>query len=146
MERVLRRPDGPAELLEQVVGMPIGMFARRHKSILEQTRADLLQAITRLRNAPPPSERWTVAKGYEGIERAQLVVVNVRDDAERRQAAELIGVLGRLRTETGLFDELVGAYGTKIPITAVVADLTDAKEAGLRKALARVGRAVRRKL
>jgi len=49
-----------------------------------------------------------------------------------------------VRKEPALFDDILGRRGTKIPITAVVANLRDPKDAGLKKALARVGRAVRR--
>lgn len=49
-----------------------------------------------------------------------------------------------MRKEPALFDDILGRRGTKIPITAVVANLRDPKDAGLKKALARVGRAVRR--
>jgi hypothetical protein len=146
MERLLRKPGGPAELLEQLVGAPIGDVARRHKSVLEHTRADLLAAIARARKAPPPmpTEHWAVAEGYAGIEHAQLVVVNIRNDPERRQGERLVGDLGRLRKEPALFDDILGARGTKIPITGVIANLSDSKDAGLKKALARVGRAMRR--
>jgi len=146
MGRLLRKPGGPAELLEQMVGAPIGDFVRRHKPLLEHTRADLLAAIAQARKAPPPkpTEHWAVAEGYEGIEHAQLVVVNIRNEPERREGEQLVGDLGRLRKEPALFDDILGARGTKIPITAVVANLSDPKDAGLKKALARVGQAMRR--
>ena len=48
------------------------------------------------------------------------------------------------RCVPALFNDILGAHGTKIPITAVVANLNDPKDAGLKKALARVGRAMRR--
>lgn len=49
-----------------------------------------------------------------------------------------------MRKESALFDDILGRRGSKIPITAVVANVRDPKDAGLKKALARVGRAVRR--
>jgi hypothetical protein len=42
-----------------------------------------------------------------------------------------------------MFDDVLGWRGSRVPITAVVADLTDARDGGTRKALARVKRSVR---
>jgi hypothetical protein len=56
----------------------------------------------------------------------------------------IVGDLGRLRKERALFNDILRGRGSKVPITAVVANLNDPKDAGLRKALARVGRALRR--
>lgn len=146
LEHLLGKPDGPAELLEQLVGIPVAAFVRGHQPLLEQTRANLLAAIARARKAPPPkpTEHRAVAEGYEGVEHAQLVVVNIRNEPERKQGEQLVGDLGRLRKEPVLFKDILGAHGTKTPITAVVANLNEPKDAGLKKALARVGRALRR--
>jgi len=78
MERLLRRPEGAAELLDQLVGTPFGNYVRGHKTILDKARADFLAIIERVRTAPPPTptEHWAIADGYAGIEHAQLVVVN----------------------------------------------------------------------
>jgi hypothetical protein len=145
MERLLRKPGGPAELLEQLVGAPLADFMRQHNATLEHARADFLAAIAKVRNAPPPkpTKHWAVGKGYEGIEHAQLAVVNIRNQAERKHGERLLGDLSRLRREPALFDDVLGVRGTKVPITAVVANLSDPKDAGLKKALSRVGRAVR---
>jgi hypothetical protein len=147
LERLLRRPDGPVELLEQLVGAPITDVARRHGSLLEETREDLLAAIAQARKAPPPkpTKHWAVTEGYEGIEHAQLVVVNMRNEAERRHAERLIGDLRRLRKGPALFGDVLGLRGSKIPITAVVANMKDPKDAGLKKALARIARTIRRR-
>jgi hypothetical protein len=146
MERLLRKPGGPADLLEQMVGAPFADFIRGNKAMLERTRTDLLAAIAQARKAPPPkpTEHWAVAEGYAGIEHAQLVVVNMRNATERSQGERLVGDLGRLRKEPALFTDILGMRGNKIPITAVVANLSDPKDAGLKKALGRVGRAMRR--
>jgi hypothetical protein len=145
MERLLRKPAGPAELLAELVSAPIADFVRGRESFLERTRADLLAAIAEARKAPPPrpTEHWAVTEGYEGVEHAQLVVVNIRNEVERGQGERLVSDLQRLRKQPALFDDILGLRGTKIPITAVVANLSDPKDAGLKKALARVGRAVR---
>ena len=142
---LLRRPEGTAELLDQLVGTPFGDYVRGHKTILDKARADFLAIVEKMRTAlpPKPTERWAIADGYAGIEHAQLVVVNIRSEPERRDAERLLAELARLRKEPALFDDILGVRGTKIPITALVTNLRDPKDAGLKKALARVGRAVR---
>jgi hypothetical protein len=107
----------------------------------------MLAAITKAREAPTPepTEHWALAEGYDGIEHAQLVVVNIRNEADRGQGERLVSDLGRLRKEPALFGDILGERGSKIPITAAVANLSDAKDAGLKKALARVGRVMRRR-
>jgi len=69
--------------------------------------------------------RWSLAPGYEGIESAQLVVVNARDDAERGRAERLALEVARLRKDAAVFSDLVGLLGHRIPITAVAANLSD---------------------
>jgi sugar phosphate isomerase/epimerase len=70
-------------------------------------------------------------------------VVNIRAEPERPRAERLVADVGRLRKDAGLFRELLGPRGTRIPVTAVVANLADPKDRGTRKALARVRRAAR---
>lgn len=94
---------------------------------------------------PAPAERWALEEGYEGIERAQLVVVNIRDEQERPAAKALLDELSRLRKDDVVFREAVGPRGNKLPITAVAADLLNPKDAGLKKAVARVKRATQRR-
>ena len=126
LERLLRRPDGVAVFLDEA-------------------RTKLLLGIAQARRAPPPppTEHWAVAGGYQGVEQAQLVVVNIRTEAERSRAEKLVADVGRLRKEAGLFHDILGSRGTRIPVTAVVANLADPRDRGTRKALARVRRAAR---
>ena len=145
LERLLRRPDGFAEFLGRVVGGPIVELARKRPALLEEARAKLQQGIAQARKAPPPppTEHWTVAGGYQGVEQAQLVVVNIRAEAERPRAEQLVADVGRLRKDAALFDDILGSRGTRIPVTAVVANLADPSDRGTKKALARVRRAAR---
>ena len=132
---LLGEPDGVAELLRQT-------------RLLEEARANLLAGVARGRRAPAPSptECWAVAGGYEGIEHAQLVVVNIRSEAERQRGEQLVADVGRLRKDAGLFDDILGFRGSKIPVTAVVANLADPLDAGTKKAVARMRRALRTRL
>ena len=72
------------------------------------------------------------------------MVVNIRAEAERPRAEELVADVGRLRKEPALFEDILGTRGTRIPVTAVVANLTDPEDRGRRKAVARVRRALDR--
>lgn len=145
MERLLREPDGVAELLGQMVGAPLAEFARKSPKLVEHTRARLLAGIAQARRAPPPkpTEHWALAEGYEGIERAQLVVINARDDGKRERSARLVDEVHRIRKDAAVFDDVLGSRGNKIPVTAVVANVADRNDAGTKKALARVRRALR---
>jgi hypothetical protein len=132
MQRLLAEPDGAARLLEQLVGGPVVAFARDQPELLEQARLSLLAGIDRARAAPPPTptEHWAVAAGYAGIEHAQLVVLNAREDAERRRAQGLLQEVRRLRVDRAVFADVLGWRGSRVPITAVVADLVDPRDAG----------------
>jgi len=83
--------------------------------------------------------------GYEGIERAQLVVVNVRSDADRRAAVAVLEDVTRLRKDEAVYQDVLGHRGNKLPVTAVVADLSNPKDVGLKKAVARVKRATKQR-
>jgi hypothetical protein len=144
MERMLRTPDGVAELLGQMLGAPIVELARRNPRLLEDTRGKLLAGIAASRKALPPkaTEHWAIGERFAGIEHAQLVVVNVRGERERKNGEEIVANLARLRKDETLFNDILGFRGSKIPVTAVVANLTDARDAGRKKAIARVRRAL----
>jgi molybdopterin-guanine dinucleotide biosynthesis protein len=145
MERLLGEPDGAARLLEQLVGGPVVALARERPELLEQARVGLLAGIGKIGTAPPlaPTEHWAVAAGYAGIEFAQLAIVNACQDAERRRAHSLLEDVQRLRADQAVFDDVLGWRGSRVPITAVVADLADARDPGTRRAVARVKRTVR---
>ena len=145
IERLLRDPDGAAQLLEQLVGGPVVAFAREQPELLEQARVSLLAGIGKVRAAPPgsPAEHWAIAAGYAGIEHAQLVVVNTGEGAGRERALGLLEEVRRLRADRAVLDDVLGWRGSRVPIIAVVADLADARHAGTRKAVARVKRSVR---
>lgn len=112
--------------------------------MLDRFRADLGAGARRARRTSEAQpERWAVAPGHAGIERAQLVVVKVRDEGERQNGARLVADIARLRKDDRIFSDALGVHGTRIPITAVVADLANPDDPGLKKAVARVKRAIR---
>jgi hypothetical protein len=114
----------------------VAAFARDQPELLEQARLSLLAGIDRARAAPPPTppEHWAVAAGYAGIEHAQLVVLNAREDRERSRAQGLLEEVRRLRVDRAVFDDVLGWRGSRVPISAVVGDLADPRDAGTRKA------------
>lgn len=144
--RVIDDPEALAKLFGGALGETLAELMRARPEMFDDTRRAMREKLELLKGAPPPepTEHWALAEGYEGIELAQLVVVNVRDESERPAAAGLLEELARLRNDETIFADVVGLRGNKIPITAVVADLSNARDAGLKKALARVKRATKR--
>ncbi|MBK7539250.1 MAG: hypothetical protein IPI49_28575 [Myxococcales bacterium] len=102
-------------------------MALKQPRVLDDLRRSMKSKLGDVRRAKPhaPTEHWALEDGYAGIERAQLVVVNVRS-ADRRPPMPSLS-------------------GNKLPVTAVVADLSNPKDVGLKKAVARVKRATKRR-
>lgn len=148
MEEMLRKPDGVALFMAQMFGSRIGPIvemARTRPQVFEEARTTMLAGIAMVRKNPPPkpTEHWAIADGCSGIERAQLVVVNIRSEAERGRGERLVADVARLRKDDAVFNDILGFRGHKIPVTAVVANLTNPGDPGRKKALARVKRAFR---
>lgn len=154
-------PTGLAQLTVHVTGASAGPILER-RLVQEDVRlvgllaevglpAEVVQLLgarakTKIPGVkpPPPRPRWTVVEEQRGIARSQLVVVNVRGDAEREPAAALLADVARLRGDKEVFADLsLAVIGGRTPITAVAADLADRRDPGTRKALARVRRALR---
>lgn len=144
MESTLRDPDRSPELLEallEMAGAGFAEFARERPEILEKARKGMLEELeAEGETSPAPTERWAISEGYEGIEHAGLVVVNVRTDAERERGEQLVEEVRRLRRDDELFDDILGFRGSKVQVTAVTANLADPEDPGRKKALARVRR------
>jgi hypothetical protein len=92
-EKLLRGPDGMTSCLEEVMGLPLGDFARSNPRLTEDVGSRIPEGITQVRSAPPPRpvNYWAVSERFQGIERARLVVVNVRDPAERPGSRAVAG-------------------------------------------------------
>jgi len=91
-ERMLRQPDGMATWMEEVVGISVGELLRKKPQLGEDVRSKMLAGITVARTAPPAKavEHWAVSERFQGIERAGLVVVNIRHQSERASAEQLV--------------------------------------------------------
>jgi hypothetical protein len=142
---LLRGPDGMATWVGDVMGLPLADFARSNPHLAEEVRSRMLEGIAQVCGAPPPRavDHWTVSERFQGIECAGLVVVNLRDPAERPAAEQLLVELARLRKDDALFNDIVGLRGNRVPITAVVSNLADPRDGGRKKAVARVRRTIR---
>jgi len=147
-EELLRRPDGMSTWMEEVMGPAVGDFVRKNPDVAEAARSVMLAGIAQVRSGPPPRpvEQWAVSERFQGIQRAGLVVVNVRDPAERQAAEQLRVDLARLRNDDALFNDILGWRGHRTPITAVVANISEPRDAGRKKAIARVRRTIRSQL
>lgn len=147
LERLLGEPDGVARWMERIVGLPVGKHVRGNPSLAKGVRAQLLAAVAGARDtpAPRPVERWAVAERFAGIERAGVVVVALHHSGERGRAEQLAAEVRRLRQDRALFDDILGWRGHRTPITAVAADLTDPRDPGRRKAVARIRRSLPRR-
>jgi hypothetical protein len=145
LRRLLREPDGVARFIGGMLGGRAVDLLRAHPNRLEETRADLLGRLQQLRGLEPPkpTEHWALATGYQGVERAEVVVVNVRSHKGESGAARLLADLARIRKEPDVFADVLGALGSRIPITSVAADLADAQHPGTRKAVGRIKRSMR---
>ena len=146
LQALLHEPDGVERLFASHLGDLGGLLAPTIAKRRDETRRELLAAIEKERRAPPPppTEHWALADRYEGIAAAQVVVVNVRDEDERRRGATMLEDVTRLRRDEVVFGDVLGWRGSRVPITAVVADLCDRRDPGLRRALARIVRAFAR--
>lgn len=141
-EESLRGPDGMATWIEDVMGLPLRDFARSNPRLTEDIRCMMLERIAQVRAAGPPRpvDHRAVCERFQGIERAGLVVVNLRDRGERSAAEQLRVGLERLRKDDALFNDIIGWRRHRLPITAVVANFADPRDAGRKKAIARVRR------
>ena len=146
LAEALENPEALARLLGGGLGEPLVAMALERPRVLDDVRRSMKSKLGEIRRSPPPAptEHWALEEGYEGIERAQLVVVNVRDETERLAGQALLDELGRVRKDDAVFREIVGLRGNKLPISAVIADLSNPKDAGVKKAIARVKRATKR--
>jgi hypothetical protein len=144
-ERLLSQPDGMATWMGEVMGIPVGELLRKKPELGNDVRTKMLAGIAAARKAPPARavEHWAVSERFQGIERAGLVVVNIRDQSERASAEQLVADVHRLRKDDALFDDIVGWRGHRLPITAVVANLVDPGDAGRKKGVGRVRRTIR---
>jgi hypothetical protein len=101
------------------------------------------RTVSRSGKATAEVERWGLNPRYRGIEHAGLVVVNIREASERAAAEAFVAEVHRLRKDEAVFKDVMPFLAHRIPVTALVAHLGDAKDAGTKKAVARALRGMR---
>jgi len=121
---------------------PIG-FADLAIFVALAPRAGEALLVRRKRDLAAERARAVIAERYAGIQHAQLVVLNIHSECERKGAEQIVADVLRLRKDQELYDDLLRFRGSRIPITAVVANLTDPDDPGRKKALLRARRALR---
>lgn len=143
----LENPEALARLLGGGLGEPLVAMALKEPRVLDDLGRSLKSKLDEVRRAKPPAptEHWALEDGYAGIERAQLVVVNVGSEADQRAAEAVLEDVTRLRKDAEVYRDVLGPRGNKLPVTAVVADLSNPKDVGLKKAVARAKRATKRR-
>ena len=141
----LESRESLASYLAQEMGGPLATVALGRPEMLDEMLVSMRKGLEKARRDPPPTatEHWVLGDRYRGLERAQLVIVNLRPEDDPERAHELCAEIPRLRKDQDVFDDVIGPLGNRVPITAVVADLGEASDAGLRKCLARVRRTLR---
>jgi hypothetical protein len=142
LEQLLRQPDGIVDVLGVIGGARLAELGHEHPELLEKMRTRLSGAA-QARSAPQSEERWAIADNYAGIEHAQLVVVNAHHDGQQQAAEQLVADIVRLRKDNDLRADILGPRGSRIPITALAANMADPDDPARKKALARVRRAIR---
>ena len=132
---MLSQPDGMATWMHEVMSIPVGELLRVKAELGEDVRTKMLAGIAGARKAPPlkPMEHRAVSERIKGIERAGLLVVNIRDQSERASAEQLVAFVHRHRKDNAVFNDIVGWRGYRLPITAVVANIVDPRDAGRRR-------------
>ena len=83
-----------------------------------------------------------LAPTHRGLERAGLVVVNVRARGDRDAAERMLDEIARIRSDDDVRTAVLGRFAHCTKVTAVVADLSNPKDAGTKKALTRIKRAL----
>lgn len=99
----------------------------------------LLASYATINPAPSRSRGGSTT---QGLERAGLVVVNVRARDDRDAAERMLDEIARIRSDDDVRTAILGRFAHRTKVTAVVADLSDPKDAGTKKALTRIKRAL----
>lgn len=150
VERFLSSLGGTSSLGPIAAGR-IGFPTREAPESQRDLERALREELMKLVRANPSAQsgrasrqkEWTLHKRYRGIERAGLVVVNCETDDDQARADAFLEEVARLRKDRAVFHDIARLGVRRVPITAVRADLGNLKDAGMKKAIARVTRAVR---
>jgi hypothetical protein len=144
MRRILDDPENTERILTEMLGAPFVSMMKEQPSGLESIRKVILGQMKA--GFPKPAvkraPRWSLAPGFRGIETAQVVVANVRSEADRTSADLMLADLKRIREDKEIGRDVLGIRGTRISITAVVANLADPGDPDVKKVVRRIQRSI----
>ena len=69
-------------------------------------------------------------------------MVNVRERDDRAAVERMLDEIARIRSDAAVRTAVLGRFAHRTKVTAVVADLSDPKDAGTKKALTRIKRSL----
>jgi len=144
LRKLLASQDGTAQLAKELLETPLALLSESRPELLKLFRSGIATKLVSLGSVQPStkrSERWAITKSYRGIERAQLVVINIRSDAQRQRGERALEDVLRLRKDEEVFQDVFDSRGRRTPITAVVANLSSERDPGLKQTLRRALRA-----
>ena len=128
----------PREVLRQVLRRSFG-------PALDAVTDEVLAKVATARSATCPAAaskrrlRWRVASPWQGIERASVVVVNARTAAQAERGRQFVASWQAARLEPDIARDL-SAVGGRRPVTAVVGNLQDPRDAAVRSVAAKIRR------
>jgi len=113
--------------------------------LVEQERRKALAQLAELRSRPVAKHRmrWAVADTYRGIERAQLVVVNIHDHTEKDNGEALLPRWPDYAKTTRSSPTSWARAATESPSTPSSPTSPPPTDPGTKKALARIRRVIR---
>lgn len=143
-ERLAEHPELLLDMLSVGNDDLVTALIKQNPDILRRAGEKLHENIDALRSQPLPkaAKTWRIAESLRGIEDAGMVVINILDASERDRAEEMVRDMLRLRSDREIFDAVLGPRHQRTPITVVVVNLADPKDAGRKKAIARLQRAM----
>jgi len=144
-EDLLQNQDAIIAMLEDGLGKDVVAMALQKPGVLGKVVQAMRSSLEEQRQVrvPRSASVWTLAPSYAGLVEAKLVVINLPSEADRTRAERMLEDITRLRKDPEVFEDIIGHRGRKTPITVVAADLSNPKDTGLKKALARVMRTIK---
>ncbi|MFH0899942.1 MAG: hypothetical protein V2A73_04860 [Pseudomonadota bacterium] len=142
VEEVVEEVEEVEEVVEEVVvETPV-----TPEKLAEITGLDLESAALFLdvaeHGVPIRCQRWFLHPDYVGIERAHVVVIDARDENERAAASILAREVQRIRTDPQISFDLGSRMRRSQRVGIYIGDLSDSRDLGIKKALARIKKAL----
>jgi hypothetical protein len=88
----------------------------------------------------PRGGGWAIRDDSAGVTQAAVIVINVHDEGERPAAERLAAEVRRIREDAEIKNDVIGLRDAKRQPIIVIANLANAKDKELKKAITRVKR------